>query len=119
LLGGEVEVDGLLNLDDFADETGVTLPEGPYETVAGYVIAALGKLPARGDWVEVSGHRLAVTELDGRRIARIRVAPAGAAGAGAGAAGSGGGPGPDGAGAGPVDGAEPGGPEPPDRLTTG
>jgi magnesium and cobalt exporter, CNNM family len=78
LLGGDVEVDGLLNLDDFADETGVALPEGPYETVAGYVIAALGKLPAPGDRVEVSGHRLTVTELDGRRIARIRVARAGA-----------------------------------------
>ena len=78
LLGGQVEVDGLLNLDDFAEETGVTLPEGPYETVAGYVIAALGKLPDPGDWVEGSGQRLTVTELDGRRIARIRVAPAGA-----------------------------------------
>jgi putative hemolysin len=77
LLGGEVEVDGLLNLDDFADETGVTLPEGPYETVAGYVMAALGKLPEPGDSVEASGHRLTVTEMDGRRIARIRVAPAG------------------------------------------
>ena len=31
--GGDVEVDGLLNLDDFEDETGVELPEGPYETV--------------------------------------------------------------------------------------
>ncbi len=77
LLGGQVEVDGLLNLDDFADETGVTLPEGPYETVAGYVIAVLGRLPEPGDWVEASGHRLTVTEMDGRRIARIRVAPAG------------------------------------------
>jgi putative hemolysin len=77
LLGGQMEVDGLLNLDDFADETGVTLPEGPYETVAGYVIAALGKLPEPGDWVEVPGHRLTVTEMDGRRIARLRVAPAG------------------------------------------
>ena len=33
--GGDVEVDGLLNLDDFEDETGVELPEGPYETVSG------------------------------------------------------------------------------------
>ncbi len=33
LRGGDVEVDGLLNLDDFEDETGVELPDGPYETV--------------------------------------------------------------------------------------
>ena len=32
---GEVDVDGLLNLDEFAEQTGIELPEGPYETVAG------------------------------------------------------------------------------------
>ena len=41
LRGGDVEVDGLLNLDDFEDETGIELPEGPYETVAGYLMAQL------------------------------------------------------------------------------
>ncbi len=73
LRGGEVEVDGLLNLDEFAEQTGVELPEGPYETVAGYLLAALGHLPGEGESVEVSGRRLAVTQLDGRRIARVRV----------------------------------------------
>jgi putative hemolysin len=76
LRGGEVEVDGLLNLDEFAEQTGVTLPEGPYETAAGYVLAALGDLPSPGDCVQVSGHTITVTELDGRRIARLRVASA-------------------------------------------
>jgi putative hemolysin len=75
LQGGQVEVDGLLNLDDFADQTGVTLPEGPYETVAGYVLSALGRLPAVGDTVEVNGHQLTVTEMDARRIARVRIGP--------------------------------------------
>jgi putative hemolysin len=73
LRGGELEVDGLLNLDEFAEQTGVELPEGPYETVAGYVLAALGHLPGEGESVEVSGRKLAVTQLDGRRIARVRV----------------------------------------------
>lgn len=77
LLGGEVEVDGLLNLDDFAEQTGVELPEGPYETVAGYVLATLGQLPSDHEFVEIAGHRLTVTEMDGRRIARVRVGPAG------------------------------------------
>jgi putative hemolysin len=75
LQGGEVEVDGLLNLDEFTEQTGIELPEGPYETVAGYVLAALGRLPKEGDSVEVSGHTITVTEMDGRRIARLRVAP--------------------------------------------
>jgi putative hemolysin len=79
LRGGEVEVDGLLNLDEFAEQTGITLPEGPYETAAGYVLAALGDLPSPGDSVQVDGHTITVTELDGRRIARLRVAPAASA----------------------------------------
>src|SRR6516225_10943740 len=79
--GGEVEVDGLLNLDEFAEQTGITLPEGPYETAAGYVLAALGDLPSPGDSVQVDGHTITVTELDGRRIARLRVAPTAASAA--------------------------------------
>jgi putative hemolysin len=68
-----VEVDGLLNLDEFAEQTGLELPEGPYETAAGYVLAALGALPSVGDTVPVAGRIITVTELDGRRIARLRV----------------------------------------------
>ena len=75
LHGGAVEVDGLLNLDGFTAETGIELPEGPYETVAGCLIAVLGHLPEAGEAVEVAGHRLTVTELDGRRVARVRVTP--------------------------------------------
>jgi magnesium and cobalt exporter, CNNM family len=72
---GEVEVDGLLNLDEFAEQTSIRLPEGPYETVAGYVLAALGELPAPGDAVGIPGYTITVTEMDGRRIARLRVTP--------------------------------------------
>jgi putative hemolysin len=74
--GGPHEVDGLLNLDDFAETTGLHLPEGPYETVAGYVLAHLGRLPVVGDTVTVEGRELAVLELDGRRIARLSVSGA-------------------------------------------
>ena len=73
LPAGEVEVDGLLNLDEFTEQTGIELPEGPYETVAGYVLAALGDLPSEGDTVQVAGRTITVTQLDGRRIARLRV----------------------------------------------
>ncbi|GAA0692489.1 hemolysin family protein [Kitasatospora atroaurantiaca] len=81
LAGGAMELDGLLNLSDFTEETGVVLPEGPYETVAGYVVSALGKLPEDGDQVTTEdGVRLTVAKLDGRRIERIRVTAAGTAG---------------------------------------
>ncbi len=76
ILGGDLEVDGLLNLDEFADATGVRLPEGPYETAAGFVLQGLGHLPTVGEVVEIDGVRLTVRALDGRRIERIRVTPA-------------------------------------------
>jgi putative hemolysin len=73
LKGGDVEVDGLLNLDEFTEQTGIELPDGPYETVAGYVMSALGHVPKVGEAVEGPGVRLKVTRLDGRRIERVRV----------------------------------------------
>jgi putative hemolysin len=71
--GGDVEVDGLLNLDDFEDETGLELPEGPYETVAGFLMARLGRLPQVGDWVDFEKRRITVREVDGRRVGRVLV----------------------------------------------
>ncbi|MFJ6164378.1 hemolysin family protein [Micromonospora orduensis] len=80
-------VDGRLNLSDFAERTGVVLPAGPYETVGGFVMAALGRLPVTGDEVAVPGEpvdagapdppggwSLRVLALDGRRVARLAVA---------------------------------------------
>lgn len=72
-ISGDVEVEGLLNLDDFEDETGIELPEGPYETVAGYLMASLGRIPQPGDAVEFDGRRIAVLSVDGRRVSRVRV----------------------------------------------
>ncbi len=68
-------VDGLINLEDFSDLTGIRLPEGPYETVAGFIVAQLGRVARIGDRVEAGAHGLEVTELDGRRVARVRVEP--------------------------------------------
>jgi putative hemolysin len=75
LAGGEVEVDGKTNLDEIAEIVGVELPEGPYATVAGYVMAELGRLPRTGDTVEHDGVRLTVVRTEGRRAARVRLTP--------------------------------------------
>jgi len=71
--GGDVEVDGLLNLDDFEDETGLELPEGPYETVSGYLMQQLGRIPRVGDWVDFDERRITVREVEGRRVGRVLV----------------------------------------------
>jgi len=73
--GAPSEVDGILNLSDFADRTGLSLPDGPYETVAGFIMSSLGRLPVVGDTVNVETHTLTVTKVDGRRVARIRLTP--------------------------------------------
>ncbi|MEI6621500.1 MAG: hemolysin family protein [Actinomycetes bacterium] len=72
---GSMQVDGLANLDEFFERTGIRLPEGPYETVAGYVMAVLGRVPQLGDSVSGPGCSLAVEELDRRRVSRIMVRP--------------------------------------------
>jgi putative hemolysin len=75
LSGGEVEVDGKLNLDEIAEISGVELPEGPYATLGGFVMAELGRLPHTGDVVEYDGVRLTVVRTEGRRAARVRLTP--------------------------------------------
>ena len=69
---GELVVEGLMNLEDFADEAGRAIPDGPYETVAGFVVAELGRLPQVGDLVGHEDMTFEVLELDGRRIAKVK-----------------------------------------------
>jgi putative hemolysin len=69
------EVDGLLNLADFAERAGLALPPGPYETVGGFLMARLGKVPQVGEAVALDGWRLVVSEVDGRRVARVTLQP--------------------------------------------
>jgi len=71
--GGDIDVDGLINLDDFEDETGIELPEGPYETVAGFIMAQLGRVPVEGDVVDFEDHRMLVRDVENRRVGRVLV----------------------------------------------
>ena len=67
---------GMLRPDELLDSTGIVVPEdGPYETVAGFVMSELGRLPVIGDIVLIEGGRLTVDRLDGRRIERLQFTP--------------------------------------------
>ena len=66
-------VSGRLNLDEVFEATGFEVPEGPYETLAGYVLARLGHLPQPSEMVEEDGWRVEVVAVVGRRIATLRV----------------------------------------------
>ncbi|MFW3170097.1 hemolysin family protein [Geodermatophilus sp. CPCC 206100] len=63
---------GLLRPDEVRDRTGVPIPEGRYETLAGFLTERLQRLPEVGDRVHLEGARLTVESLDGRRVARVR-----------------------------------------------
>jgi CBS domain containing-hemolysin-like protein len=86
---GDTTFPGMLRPDELADQAGIRVPEdGPYETVAGYVMSELGRLPVVGDTVDLPDGALRVERLDGRRIDRLRYIPAPGVGADA-TAGSG------------------------------
>ncbi|PJJ61655.1 hemolysin family protein [Compostimonas suwonensis] len=67
---------GMLRPDELLERADVTVPDdGPYETVAGYVMSELGRLPVVGDSVRLEHGLLRVERLDGRRIDRLRYTP--------------------------------------------
>ncbi|MEI6866956.1 MAG: hemolysin family protein [Actinomycetes bacterium] len=69
----DFEVDALISLEDLFDETGMKLPEGPYETVGGYVMHALGRLPKENDTLLVDGLHLKVLTLEGKRAGQVLI----------------------------------------------
>lgn len=66
-------VDAGLSLEDFEEVSGIALEDGDYETVAGFVIARLGRMPVEGDAVEVAGAVLEVAEVVAHRITHLAV----------------------------------------------
>jgi putative hemolysin len=68
-----VSVDGLMALASFADQFGVKLSHSSAHTVGGYVFERLDRLPTVGDQISLENYILHVEELDGRRIARVRI----------------------------------------------
>ena len=72
---GTYEADGLLHRSDVEEQTGITLPEGSFDTLGGFVLQELGRTPDVGDTVEDLGHRFTVAAVDGHRVARVRITP--------------------------------------------
>jgi CBS domain containing-hemolysin-like protein len=67
---------GILRPDELLERTGVEVPEeGPYETVGGWLMSELGRLPVGGDTVDIEAGQFRIERLDGRRIDRVRFTP--------------------------------------------
>ena len=67
---------GALRPDELLERADVLVPEdGPYETVAGWMMSELGRIAEVGDTVEIEAGVFRVERMDGRRIDRIRFTP--------------------------------------------
>jgi putative hemolysin len=73
---GPLVLDGTVNIRDLEDQYELKLPQDEgYETLAGFLLSRLQKMPAGGEAFEYEGRRFVVERLDGHRIATVRIEP--------------------------------------------
>lgn len=70
---GDIEIDGLTSLEDLESETGILLPDGPYQTISGFMMHFLGRMPKEHDVVNINGIRLVVISLEGHRVGQLLI----------------------------------------------
>jgi putative hemolysin len=68
-----VRVDGSLSVHEARDDLDLAIPEGDYETMAGYVLSTLGHIPQEGEAIIGDGFRITVSEMRGRKIEQVVV----------------------------------------------
>src|SRR6202049_5187298 len=74
LADGAIIFDAALNVRDLDTQYNITLPEDPaYATVGGFVLDQLGFIPRGGESFEYGNHRFSVVEVDGKRVARVKI----------------------------------------------
>jgi CBS domain containing-hemolysin-like protein len=74
---GSVVVNAWANLDDFEDQFGVELPRVGYDTLGGFIIHFLGKVPRKGEEIRYQGLRIRIQGGDQKKITRVVVYPEG------------------------------------------
>ena len=74
---GNFEVDGLISLEELSADAGIEIPEGPYETLSGYVMHSLGRIPVAGDLIKVNGIQVTVESMEGKRVGRLLISRSG------------------------------------------
>jgi len=65
------QVDGGMRIEEVNDELGLELPEGDYETVAGFVLHLLGRIPKQGKQLKYQGLKMVITKMKGHKIEEI------------------------------------------------
>lgn len=64
---------GRIGIDELAEETGLVLPDGDYETIAGYLLERLGTIPSQRDEIEIDGFRFVILQAVANRVDLVRV----------------------------------------------
>ncbi len=73
--GDRYVFDGRTNLDELDDRLGLVLPDGPYETLAGFLLQQFGSIPDTGAVLDHDGWRFEVTGRDRLRVAEVAIRP--------------------------------------------
>ena len=72
---GKLEVAARAHIEDLAQALGMDIPNGSFDTVAGMITHNLGRIPLRGERLEVHGLKIVILEADPRRIIRVLITP--------------------------------------------
>jgi putative hemolysin len=70
---GTIFLDGHISLESFYEQTKIKLKDGPYETLAGYIMFRLGRLAKLNDEIIVQNVKLVVSRIEQRRIVRVKI----------------------------------------------
>jgi putative hemolysin len=70
---GDFQVDGLISVEDLREQSGLNIPEGPYETASGFVMHYLGRIPEVNDVVGVNDIRVTVLTMEGKRAGQLMI----------------------------------------------
>jgi putative hemolysin len=74
LSDGTMLIDASISLRDLKEDYRIELPESPeYETLGGFLMTALQKIPQAGDMVEIEGKRIKIVEMVGQRISKVKL----------------------------------------------
>jgi putative hemolysin len=74
LSDGTMLIDASISLRDLKEDYHIQLPESPeYETLGGFLMTALQKIPQAGDMVEIEGKRIKIVEMVGQRISKVKL----------------------------------------------
>ena len=70
---GEIFADGLISISDLAESSNIVVPEGPYETLSGFLMHYLGRIPKTQDIVRLNGIRFTVVDMVGKRVGQVLI----------------------------------------------